>query len=416
VTAIQPATTTPRDIITMALKTAGVIGVGQAPQPEDISDAFTQLNWLMSQWARKRYLVYRLQDVGLTSNGAYSYSVGPGGDFNLANRPDKIDAAYVRMNAPGAVAAGNSVLPVTPTGSPFVYVAPFNGTMLLSGGTVSAVSMAEPGGAYYPVSPTSPIPMGAGNLLQVVYTVAPTMTFTPDNRQVLQQTSPVAVTATGSPYVYTASAPGALLVTGGTVSAIALSVNGTTFYPCGVTSGAIPVQSGTLVRITYSVAPTLEFMPMAANTLTSGAVSPLNAVDYPIEVLQAREDYSRIAVKGLTALPAAVFYDPGFPLGAAYFYPVATASIYELHLVFKIEVSQFNSLSQAIILPPEYFAALHYTMADRLAAAYKLPPDPRLSGWAADALNVIRGANAAVPSLVMPAALGRNQSFNIYRG
>lgn len=89
--------TTPLDIIKLALKDAGVLGVGQTPLAEDLNDAFTRLNWMVSSWARKRWLVYHLIDVVAVSTGAQSYSIGPGCDFDVSVRPDKIYSAFLRQ-------------------------------------------------------------------------------------------------------------------------------------------------------------------------------------------------------------------------------------------------------------------------------------------------------------------------------
>lgn len=69
-----------------------------------------------------------------------------------------------------------------------------------------------------------------------------------------------AVTLTGSPFDYTVAGFGTVLVSGGTVSAIAL-VRGGSSLSLGVTSGLIPVGDTDVVRITYTVAPTVTFIP-----------------------------------------------------------------------------------------------------------------------------------------------------------
>lgn len=89
--------TTARDLITSALKKSGVVGVGQTASAEDANDLFDDLNDMMSQWAYERWLVYHLVDVPLVSTGAQSYTVGPGGDFNVTARPDRLEAAFVRF-------------------------------------------------------------------------------------------------------------------------------------------------------------------------------------------------------------------------------------------------------------------------------------------------------------------------------
>lgn len=89
--------TTPKDIITQALKKAGVLGVGQIPLAEDTNDAFYDLQDMLGQWQRKRWLIWHLVDYSVTSTGAFSYTVGPAGDFNINPRPDKIESAFFRQ-------------------------------------------------------------------------------------------------------------------------------------------------------------------------------------------------------------------------------------------------------------------------------------------------------------------------------
>lgn len=93
--------TTPVQLINLALKKIGVLGVGQTASAEDISDAFMQLNMMMAQWSVKRNVVYQIVDVPCLATGAQTYTVGTGGDFNTP-RPSKLFGAYCRqLNSPG---------------------------------------------------------------------------------------------------------------------------------------------------------------------------------------------------------------------------------------------------------------------------------------------------------------------------
>ena len=93
--------TTALDIITLAFRDAGILGVGQSLLPEDYNDALTRLNMMIAQWRVKRWLVWHLVDKSVVSTGAQSYTVGPGGDINVSVRPDKLESAFFRM-LPGA--------------------------------------------------------------------------------------------------------------------------------------------------------------------------------------------------------------------------------------------------------------------------------------------------------------------------
>lgn len=83
------------DLIALALRTAGVEGVGQTALAQDSADALTLLNSILAEWQRKRWLVTNLTDLSFTSTGATTYTIGTGGNFNTV-RPDRIEAAYAR--------------------------------------------------------------------------------------------------------------------------------------------------------------------------------------------------------------------------------------------------------------------------------------------------------------------------------
>lgn len=229
------------DLVTSALKTAGVLGVGQTALSEDSNDAFNLLNYMVALWNRKRWLVYDLLDTALTSTGATSYTVGSGGNFNIA-RPDRLEFAYFRL-----------------------------------------------------------------------------------------------LNSTGQ-----------------------------------------------------------------------------NQVDFPLQILPSREDYSRIALKSLSTWPTYTFLDSGYPTGSVYFWPIPPATTYELHIGTKNPISAFTSLAQTVNLPPEYQMPIVYNLAARLRVSYQLPVDQALVALAEDSLNVIRGANAQVPTMTMPKPLGRGYLYNIY--
>ena len=234
---------TPQTLITSALKKAGVLGVGQTALSEDSNDGLEDLNQLIAQWNRQRFLVYRLVDTAFTSTGAASYTVGPSGNFNLTPRPDQIEAAYVRQ-----------------------------------------VNIAAP-----------------------------------------------------------------------------------------------------------------------------------NQVDYPLRPIRSREDYSRIALKSLTSFPQYFFYDPVITTGILYTYPVASTTIYELHILTKVVISTFANLATAVTLPPEYETAIVWNLAQIFRISYQLPEDSGVNKKAAKSLAIIRAANVAVPTLEQPpAVLGKIRPYNVF--
>jgi hypothetical protein len=76
-------------------------------------------------------------------------------------------------------------------------------------------------------------------------------------------TLPSGITVTASPFVYhnVAAFDADVIVSGGTVTEIAFSRNGSTYYVSGLLAGVIQLSPGDYVKVTYSVAPTETLVP-----------------------------------------------------------------------------------------------------------------------------------------------------------
>lgn len=137
---------TVRDLLIWILRESGVVAAGQVPVAVDILDAFNRINIMLAQWQRKRWLVYHLIDVTCISTGAPNYSVGPGQQFNVGNRPERIYSAFFRQFPGGVPPTYNYIIGVrdannTNVVSNFIQVT-------LSGGLVPGL----PGIVDYPLN------------------------------------------------------------------------------------------------------------------------------------------------------------------------------------------------------------------------------------------------------------------------
>ena len=138
-------------------------------------------------------------------------------------------------------------------------------------------------------------------------------------------------------------------------------------------------------------------------TLTTADPTPRSA-DYPLDVIEAREDWNRIGYKGMAGFPSSVFYDSGFPFGTIYVNPVPGPQ-FELHLSLKQTLTAFGNLSDDLNLPAQYHEAMLYNLAVRLAPMYGLPPRQDVMQIASASLNTIRISNVQVARLQMPDGL-----------
>ena len=88
--------TTVANLIDLAFRDSGVLGVGQTAQAQDTTDALRRLNQMISQWQIRRWLVYHLIDSSVACDGSTYYTVGSGGQINI-QRPDKLEYAFIRQ-------------------------------------------------------------------------------------------------------------------------------------------------------------------------------------------------------------------------------------------------------------------------------------------------------------------------------
>lgn len=93
---------TVNDVVVAALRKSGVIGLGQTPDGSDVLDAQNDLADMLAQWNVKTWLVFEKIDVSVVADGRSTpYTIGPAGNINVTPRPDRVEAAYLRILGSG---------------------------------------------------------------------------------------------------------------------------------------------------------------------------------------------------------------------------------------------------------------------------------------------------------------------------
>lgn len=138
-----------------------------------------------------------------------------------------------------------------------------------------------------------------------------------------------------------------------------------------------------------------------------------NQIDYPLEIIRAREDYDRIYLKDMQSFPQYLFYESDYPLGKVYAWPVPSA-LYELHLTIFDPLQTFATPYDEIQLPPEYAEAIMYNLALRIYPLYGLQVNPAVAQLAKASMNILEASNVQVPRLKTPASLTRSGVYNPY--
>jgi hypothetical protein len=178
---------------------------------------------------------------------------------------------------------------------------------------------------------------------------------------------------------------------------------------------------------TYSIGPGADF-DTGANSVRPAKVESAfirqvtvaapNQPDWPLELMNSRQDYDRIRLKQLANLSSALWYDPTWPLGTLYPWPIPLAALYELHVSVLTQLPyKFLTQADVISLPFEYYWAIVTNLAIRLRGRFGIGtfPGDELPGNAKESLQTLHKANIAIPRMELPPELTRSGGgYNIF--
>ena len=87
------------DLVTSAMKIAGVLGQNETPTSSEALDGFIALNDFLDSLSINRTNIFTIaQNNFPLTNGVETYTIGSGGVFDTT-RPIKIDNAFIRINS-----------------------------------------------------------------------------------------------------------------------------------------------------------------------------------------------------------------------------------------------------------------------------------------------------------------------------
>lgn len=132
-------------------------------------------------------------------------------------------------------------------------------------------------------------------------------------------------------------------------------------------------------------------------------------IDFPMRILESRQQYDAISLKFLQSWPALIYYDPVVPLADLYVWPIPLQTLFSLYIAWQqaidVAAEGAQTLELESVLPAETQLALMYQLAVLTSVNYKMPPDQNLEATARAAINVMRQTNFALQPLKMPTSL-----------
>ncbi len=182
--------------------------------------------------------------------------------------------------------------------------------------------------------------------------------------------------------------------------------------PCR-TLESFPLAIG---KVSYVIGSGGDFNTVRPDYVTDAFRRDANNLDYPLEIL-TKERYNAIQLKTQGGLPYQLFYDPQFPSGIVYLYPVEVQAD-TLWLESLKPVNQFTTLQTAMILPGEYEEAIVYLLAQRLAPEYgfSIASNPDIAELVKEADEFIECKNTRPKVASFDPIMHRPLPYNVYNG
>ena len=137
-------------------------------------------------------------------------------------------------------------------------------------------------------------------------------------------------------------------------------------------------------------------------------------IDYRLNEITSYENYISISMKGLKALPTSYFYNPAYPNGELFVWPIPPAGMYEIHVIYRQFMTGGFLVDSTVRFPNEYMEPMVHSLACRLAPIYGADAPPVSVQLAQYGMDAILRANMRIPTLNLP-DMGTSRNGNGWR-
>jgi hypothetical protein len=143
-------------------------------------------------------------------------------------------------------------------------------------------------------------------------------------------------------------------------------------------------------------------------------------VKYPLTIRDADWWAAQRVPQITTAVPTDLYYEPAWPNGQMFIWPVPTVA-WPLELELWSILTQIPNLTFSISLPPAYANALTLGLAVDCAAAFRKNPAPSLALRAQQSWSALQNMNSRPPLMGtsdsgLPKATRNRPTFNYHSG
>lgn len=146
--------------------------------------------------------------------------------------------------------------------------------------------------------------------------------------------------------------------------------------------------------------------------IEDGTYFKVSSTDYPLTIIRSQAEYAAIPDKTTsTSHPSHLYYEPTYPLGVLYLWPVPSATL-SVYLRSQEQMDSFATLDTSISYPPGYKELMVTSLCQRLAPEFGVAIPPEVSDMARRARMIIKRSNEkSVQSVIEIAGRG---SYSVY--
>lgn len=160
----------------------------------------------------------------------------------------------------------------------------------------------------------------------------------------------------------------------------------------------------TAAKASYTIGPGGDVdIPRPLRVL--GAYLRYDGTDVPVRVI-AKQEYDALADKDAAGTTNQVFYDSQFPLGVLYPWPIVASTGYTLTLDLLKRIEDFNATTDTPDFPVDWYEALVYGLAMRIAPEYGKPVSKDITAMALQALAVAESSDFEAVSVYFVPDMG----------
>lgn len=169
----------------------------------------------------------------------------------------------------------------------------------------------------------------------------------------------------------------------------------------------------------YTIGTGGEFNTVRPLEIISAYIRDSSSSDHPVSTTMTQQQYADIVDKTISTRPGRLYYDPQYALGKIYF-ESKPDTVETIYLTSEKAITEFASLTAAVVLPDYYKEALVYNLAIRLALDEEIEINQYVTAIAITSKNTIENIAAKDKlfriSKMDNALLNNNNSFNILTG